>query len=168
MSRKRPSAQELADERTQVRAKALSEAERRERHRDDTRKTLAERDAYVRAFVAADQLSTYPADPAMADDENRVVEYDGVPLHDALAAEIGRVFALTARPPPIEPTTMAQWILTSYDVELASDIEHLGPADARPCRLLAHIETMGTGSSPVEAASIARRAALLLLNRGRA
>lgn len=167
MSRKGPSAQERAEERSRVRSKALSEADRRARLRDDTLQTIAARDAFVRTFVTANHLASYPTDPRLEADENRVVDYAATSLHDALAEEIGRVFTIVGRPPPCEPSTLAQWILTSYDAELASDVVELAPAAELPSRILAHLETMGSGAQPVEAASIARRAALLLLNRGR-
>lgn len=119
----------------------------------------------MEAFIAEGRARLFPAPQVDLLDENRAI--DGLPLEPALAlrAHVERAYARASRRPQVLASTLASWLLTQHDDAYGVDVGGLPSAAATPERILAHLESMDLRLDPGLAASIARRAALVLMSR---
>ena len=158
----RLSPEEMEAARRAVRQKNASEQERREHIRESTRPLASKARATIEEFVRMGQIERYPLDEADLADEASVPSGVRTPRL-WLESEIVRAYARVGAH-ATEPSTLAQWLLTSHDDTHKVDLEHLPKHAATPARVLAHLVSLGLDLIPRLAVTIARRASLLLMN----
>lgn len=168
-----------------VRNQELVEAFKREMRITGNQKSIVnrisseEKQRHVEAFCDGARIAEYPKIDSDVAEENALrwliwnekEEQDHIgmkSIEDALAEEIERAHLMVDdQPPPASARLMSSNLLAS---DLAGKIGTLGDIQSRDVSLdlvLAHLEALGYELAPRLSISIARRALLLLINRGK-